>query len=142
MTEPTPRDFADLQRPRLLVVEDHEHMARMMQQLLESEGFEVATTGTLHDAIELAHTRPFDLVLSDLTLPDGHGDELPQRLRDVGPPPSVALSGYGAPEDIQRSRAAGFAEHLVKPVDADQLVATLRRVLAEARQRAEAPPGD
>ncbi len=123
------------ERPRLLLVEDHEHMARMMQQLLEDEGFAVSATGTLTGAVELAHTQPFDIVLSDLSLPDGHGADLLPELDQAGRPPAVALSGYGTPEDIRRSREAGFAEHLVKPVDADELVATLRRILSEARAR-------
>ncbi len=124
------------ERPRLLVVEDHEHMARMMQQLLEGEGFDVATTGTLGGAVELAHSQSFDIVHSDLSLPDGHGADLLPELDRAGRPPAVALSGYGTAEDIRRSREAGFVEHLVKPVDADELVATLRRVLAEARAHA------
>ncbi|MEW6251918.1 MAG: response regulator [Planctomycetota bacterium] len=139
-------------RTRLLLVEDHEQMARLMKCLLEADGFEVRTAGTLAGARELALNQRFDLILSDLGLPDGDALTLPAELarlyagngpgiggRPAGacavahgapPPPAIALSGYCTNEDVERSLGAGFVEHLIKPVDAEALTATIRRVLA------------
>ncbi len=122
--------------PKLLLVEDHEHMARLTRRLLEAEGFEVATAGTFTDALALLRGQAFDLVLSDLTLPDGNGLDLPSRL---GPVPALALSGYGETEDIHRSLAAGFAAHLVKPVAPEDLLVAVRQALAPRRACAAGP---
>ena len=77
----------------------------------------VETAGDVATALELAGRHPFDLLISDLGLPDGSGHDLMRELRSRGHTfPGIALSGYGQEEDILRSREAGFAAHLTKPV--------------------------
>jgi CheY-like chemotaxis protein len=73
----------------------------------------------------------FDLIISDLGLPDGSGLDVIRQLdgRDAGR--AIALTGYGMDADIAASRDAGFAEHLTKPVDLDQLQAAIARVAGE-----------
>jgi signal transduction histidine kinase/ActR/RegA family two-component response regulator len=115
---------------RLLVVEDHESTLQTLARLLRSDGHQVATASGAGAALAIAAVEKFDLVISDLGLPDGTGCEMMETLRDSHGLRGIALSGYGTEEDIVRSRNAGFATHLVKPVS----VATLRRVISSLTQ--------
>ena len=116
---------------RILLVEDHGVTAEMMRMVLTEEGHSVETAGDVATALELAGQQPFDLLLSDLGLPDGSGCDLIRELVVRGYRiPAVALSGYGQEEDIQRSREAGFAAHLTKPASRGTLVATISSVTA------------
>jgi CheY-like chemotaxis protein len=116
----------------LLVVEDHADTARTLARLLRGAGFRVTTAGDVGSAIAAAERESFDLVVSDLGLPDGDGFEIMRAIRARQVVSGIAMSGYGMDEDIQRSREAGFVEHLVKPLDVPHLVAAIRRV-TEAR---------
>jgi CheY-like chemotaxis protein len=80
-------------------------------------------------ALDAARARRFDVVVSDLGLPDGTGYELMRQLRDGHSIPGIALSGYGMEEDVQKCYEAGFVEHLVKPVQVAKLLRALDRVL-------------
>jgi PAS domain S-box-containing protein len=123
----------DRTRPlRLLVVEDHSDTAKTLVRLLRLDGAEVQWASTVAGAIELAASEPFDVVVSDLGLPDGSGHDLMRRLRRDRPVPGIAMSGYGMEDDLRQSREAGFVEHLVKPVSLPQLREAIRRV-ANAR---------
>jgi CheY-like chemotaxis protein len=110
---------------RLLLVEDHAASLRALTRMLQDDGHTVIAAASEREALAAAVVNTFDLVLSDLGLPDGSGLELMEKLRTTYGLRGVALSGYGMEEDILRSRAAGFAVHLVKPVAIDEL----RRVL-------------
>ncbi len=99
---------------RILLVEDHEDTRRAMSRLLRMQGHDVTTADTVRAALELAARETFDLLISDIGLPDGSGLELMQRLRQVR---GIALSGFGSEDDRRRSREAGFAHHLTKPVN-------------------------
>jgi DNA-binding response OmpR family regulator len=117
-------------RPRVLLVEDHRNLARMLSLTLRSFGYDVAIAPDLANANELARAEAFDVVVSDLTLPDGSGLELVRALQSRGQPvKAIALSGYGEADDIRRSIEAGFAEHLTKPLEGDDLHAAIQRVL-------------
>lgn len=76
-----------------------------------------------------------DVLVSDISLPDGSGLDLIREVRRGRGVPSIALSGFGTEDDVQRSRAAGFDEHLVKPVDIDQLLAAIARVRSRPREQ-------
>jgi PAS domain S-box-containing protein len=112
---------------RLLLVEDHEPTLQVMAALLELAGHDVSPAPDLRSARALAASRQFDLVVSDLGLPDGTGFDLMRELRDLYGLKGIAVSGYGMEEDLRRSREAGFLEHLVKPVDVEKLKAALAR---------------
>jgi two-component system CheB/CheR fusion protein len=108
---------------RILQVEDHGVTAKMMRMVLAKEGHTVETAGDVATALELAGQRPFDLLISDLGLPDGSGHDLMRVLRSRGHNfPGIALSGYGQEEDIRRSYEAGFAAHLTKPASREALI--------------------
>jgi CheY-like chemotaxis protein len=97
-----------------------------MTRLLQKLGHTVIPASTLTDALRLAQQHPVDLLLSDLSLPDGSGAQLLARLRSTHPHlPAIALSGHGSPDDLRRSKAAGFSDHLTKPLDIPELQRTL-----------------
>ncbi len=76
----------------------------------------------------------FDLLLSDVELPDGSGLELMRELAARGDLPAIAMSGFGSDEDLELSRDAGFLDHLTKPIDLNQLDAAIRRAMGHGRQ--------
>jgi len=100
----------------ILLVEDHPVTAKLMGMVLTTDGHTVEMAGDVATALELANQNAFELLFSDLGLPDGSGYDLIRQLRQRGHKfPGIALSGYGQGEDIQRSHEAGFAAHLTKP---------------------------
>jgi PAS domain S-box-containing protein len=113
---------------QILFVEDHEDTARVLGRILRNAGFDVSQAGTVTEALALAAGRHFDLLVSDLGLPDGSGLDLMKQLRDAQGITGIALSGFGTDDDIAASLAAGFAAHLTKPVDWDRLRAEIDRL--------------
>lgn len=106
---------------RVLLVEDHEATIQVLRQLLTRAGHHVTPAMTVAAALQVAQNGTFDVVISDLGLPDGTGFELMTKLRDTYNLRGIALSGYGMDDDLRRSTEAGFAAHLVKPVDFTRL---------------------
>jgi PAS domain S-box-containing protein len=129
---PPPDDGRDTRAPisRVLLVEDHTDTARLLAKLLTRQGFRVRTAHTVAAALDLAAAEPFDIVVSDIGLPDASGYELMAQLRDRYGAKGIALSGFGMEEDMRKSREAGFVDHVVKPIDSTQLQAALKRVAA------------
>jgi PAS domain S-box-containing protein len=117
------------QHLRVLVVEDHPDSARIIARVLQSAGYSVKTAHTAAAALDLAAQEVFDIVVSDIGLPDGTGYELMQQLRARREVKGIAMSGYGMDEDLRRSREAGFSEHLVKPILAEQIEQAIGRVM-------------
>jgi PAS domain S-box-containing protein len=113
----------------ILLVEDHEDTARVLGRILRNAGFEVTHAGTVADARARAASKRFDLLISDLGLPDGSGLDLMRTLRDTQGMKGIALSGFGTNEDVAASAAAGFAAHLTKPVDWDRLRTEIERLV-------------
>lgn len=113
---------------RVLLVEDHPETSRVLARFLRQDGHVVTTAGTLAAALQHASAEPFDLVISDIGLPDGTGHDLMKQIKEKYGIPGVALSGYGMEDDLTRSREVGFAEHVVKPVDLPHLQSVIRRV--------------
>jgi CheY-like chemotaxis protein len=119
-TEPAPAAPArgpDEPPRRILLVEDHADTRKVMTRLLSSFGFAVTAAGTVREALELAGGQRFDLLVSDIGLPDGTGMDLMRELRQRQPIRGIALSGFGQDEDLRRSEEAGFERHLTKPVN-------------------------
>jgi CheY-like chemotaxis protein len=120
---------APMQHIQILIVEDHEDTARVLGRILKNAGFDVSHAGNLAQARELAAGRRFDLLISDVGLPDGSGLDLMKALRDAQGLRGIALSGFGTEEDVTASMAAGFAAHLTKPVDWDRLRSEIERLV-------------
>jgi CheY-like chemotaxis protein len=122
---------------RLLIVDDNVDAAEMLSVLLESAGHQTMVAHDGPEALEmLVRFRP-EVAILDLGLPVMDGYELAQRIRTAAPngarpPVLVALTGYGQATDRARTRQAGFAAHLVKPVDVAELLRTIDEVGREA----------
>jgi CheY-like chemotaxis protein len=108
-------------RVKILLVEDHKDSRIGIQRLLEIAGHKVVPATCATQALEIASTDKFDLVLSDLGLPDQTGHELMAQLKANHGLEGIALSGHGMEEDVERSRQAGFRDHLTKPVSFELL---------------------
>lgn len=113
---------------RILVAEDHRDTARMIAKLLGSAGYQVMVANSATEAIALCEANTFDVMVSDIGLPDLTGYELMRQLRTRHQIKGIAMSGYGMEEDVRRSFESGFSEHLVKPLDFSLLERTIRRL--------------
>jgi PAS domain S-box-containing protein len=113
----------------ILLVEDHDDTSRVLGRLLEGLGHRVRIADSVASAIAAAKS-PFDLLLSDIGLPDGSGIDLIRQLRQSGDLkcPAVALTGFGMEEDLAKSHEAGFTEHLTKPVNFQRLQMVVQKV--------------
>ena len=126
---------------RVLLIEDHEDTARVLEKVLQQMGHEVETCSTVSIACQKLRERKFDVILSDIGLPDGSGIDFIKAAREICQTPAVALTGYGMAEDIERCLQAGFEEHLTKPIDIDRLQKTLSKILANrAASKIEVSP--
>ena len=114
--------------PHVLVAEDNTLVADAMRLLFEETGHRVTTAGTIAAVVRAASDDPVDLLLLDLGLADGDGLEVLDQLRarDALPRVSVALTGRDEPEVIERCRAAGCREVLLKPVPVGELLRKAR----------------
>ncbi len=121
---------------QILFVEDHKDTARVLGRILQTAGFDVSHADSLVRARELAQTRRFDLVISDLGLPDGSGLDLMRGLHETQGLTGIALSGFGTDEDVAASAAAGFAEHLTKPIDWERLRSAIERLTSRKKPAA------
>jgi hypothetical protein len=122
---PTPHPTPSL---RILLVEDHDDTRRTLARLIERWGHSVQTAASVSEALQLATDERLDLLVSDLGLPDGHGNDLMRELRKTSTIRGVAVSGFGTEDDVARSLAAGFEVHLAKPVGAQRLKAVIARL--------------
>src|SRR4051812_38089337 len=101
---------------RILLVEDHADTLSMMLRLLRAFQHQVHPAESVSAALALAGGNQFDLVISDLGLPDGSGLKLMSELRDKYGLKGIALTGYGDVDDISAATESGFVTHLTKPV--------------------------
>lgn len=122
-----------LDRPlRILLVDDNHDTLKSLSMLLALRGHHVVTAADMASALDAASHAEIDVIVSDIELPDGSGLELLWTLRAQRAIPAIALSGFGAPTDIEQSRAAGFAIHLTKPIDFQRLDESIRLCAAGA----------
>jgi signal transduction histidine kinase/integral membrane sensor domain MASE1 len=110
---------------RILLVDDHADTREGLERLLRRKGHQVQTAGDMHGALNLAASNEYDLLISDLGLPDGSGHELMNRLRERNSIKAIAISGFGMERDIEASKASGFSDHLVKPIEFARLEAAI-----------------
>jgi len=102
-------------------VEDHQPTSLALRQLLHCRNYAVTTAGSVAEARAAADRENFDLLISDIGLPDGDGYELMTELQGRQALVGIALTGYGMDQDVIRSEAAGFVTHLTKPVTVQAL---------------------
>jgi signal transduction histidine kinase len=135
---PAPEEPVDIESPReaafrILVAEDHPDTAECLRLLLTMNGHQVRVANCVKQALHIAQDYEFDVLISDIGLPDGRGTELLTELRktrrqDIS---AIAMTGFGMDRDLEESRRAGFSAHLTKPVEFAALEKALSRV-AEA----------
>jgi signal transduction histidine kinase len=131
---PTAPFLADpRETPRVLVVDDAEDSLAMLHYMLQSEGFDVETAGSVTEALDKAEAfRPHSIV-SDIGMPDADGYELVSRVHAsprLASVPVIALTGYASAADRELAVAAGFASHVTKPVEPTVLLDAIRTVMA------------
>jgi signal transduction histidine kinase/ActR/RegA family two-component response regulator len=124
-----PRKRLDARPRRLLLVDDHHDTCTGMKMMLERRGYDITVAHSADQALEKARSQEFDLVISDIGLPDRSGYELMRELQTTGSVRGIALSGYGMEHDVTKARAAGFSEHLTKPINFERLEATIENLL-------------
>ncbi len=118
---------------RVLLVEDDADTLEVTSTLLREWQYQVATADTVAAARTQVESFAFDVLVSDINLPDGSGLDLMRELRSSGNAvPGIALSGFGTRDDVERAKSAGFAAHLTKPITFPQLATTIGKVLREA----------
>ncbi|TMA50041.1 MAG: response regulator [Deltaproteobacteria bacterium] len=115
----------------ILLIEDHPDTALAVSEALRLEGYDVSVAGSVAAALERA-LEPYDVVISDLRLPDGNGIDLLRQLRSARPVKAIALSGFGSEKDVRACKEAGFDEHLTKPVALETLTRTIESLMAHA----------
>ncbi len=114
---------------RLLLVDDHIDTCTGMKMMLERRGYDISVAHSADQAVQKASSEDFDLLISDIGLPDRDGYELMSELRKSKGVPGIALSGFGAEADVSKARDAGFSEHLTKPINFERLEEAIRRLL-------------
>ena len=111
---------------KILLVENHEDTLKYLSKYLEIQGHDVCGTRDMASAIKALSASKFDILISDIGLPDGTGIELMEKLNTEHSMVGIALTGFGMEDDVRKSRAVGFREHLVKPVDLNKLDSVLQ----------------
>jgi CheY-like chemotaxis protein len=117
-SESLKRDFAVGRSA--LVVDDVSDVTEMLSVLLTHAGYEVVCASSARAALEAVHTQHFDVIISDIGMPEMNGYQLAREIRqlpDYATVPMVAVTGYSMFDDKQRSLSAGFNAHLTKPID-------------------------
>jgi PAS domain S-box-containing protein len=115
---------------RILLVEDHKDTRRTLSRLLTHFGHNVVTADNVEGAMAVMASNHIDAVLCDIGLPDGSGYEVAAQARSNGGIKTIALTGFGTEQDVQRSKEAGFDFHLVKPINFQELQSVLEQPVA------------
>src|SRR5947208_10355934 len=115
---------------RVLLVDDHHDTCIGMKRMLERHGYEITVAHSAEQAVEKIRSEDFDLLISDIGLPDRSGYELMREVRLNKDLPGIALSGFGSEQDINQAREAGFSEHLTKPINFERLEKTIQNLLS------------
>jgi CheY-like chemotaxis protein len=121
---------------KFFVVENHQDTLDAIKMFLEAQGHTVEIAPDMKSALKLAPKTKFDVMISDIGLPDGDGWQLMERLREEIPGlKAIAMSGYGMRADLAKSEAAGYAAHIVKPFGPMELDAALKKVMGDTEAR-------
>ncbi len=113
---------------RILVVEDHRETLQTLSRLLNHFGHETSMANGAQSALAIVESKEFDVVLSDIGLPDGSGYDVIAQAKRKQPVKGVALTGFDKDEDVRRSKEAGFDFHLTKPIDFHELRTVLSQI--------------
>jgi len=123
-------------RGAVLVVDDVPDVTEMIGLLLKHAGYEVSTADSARSALRLARKKNYDLVISDIGMPEMNGYELAEALRGLtnyNKTPMIAVTGYSEYDDRGRAVKAGFNVHLTKPIEPAQLLNLMNELLSRAQ---------
>ena len=123
------KEIAAARPRRVLVVDDHHDTCTGMKMMLERRGYEITLAHSADQAVEKAHMENFDLIISDIGLPDRSGYELMRELHASKGLRGIALSGFGTEHDVSKAREAGFSKHLTKPINFERLEEAIRSLI-------------
>jgi DNA-binding response OmpR family regulator len=115
----------------ILLVEDHHDTRETLQRYLHSKGYEVLTAASIGEAFTVASTMRFDILVSDIGLPDGSGIELLMDLKRRSNFPAIAISGFFQPENEQEYYQAGFDRALRKPFYPHELSGAIQALVTQ-----------
>ena len=129
---------AALSGVRALVVDDDSDTRELVAEVLRSRGVVVTAAATVEEGLAALDREVPDILLSDIAMPDRDGFDLIRRVRERpadrgGHVPAVAITAYAHPEDSERSLSSGYQVHVTKPVDMDELIATVASLTATGR---------
>ena len=134
-TTARPARAASLAEAIVLLVEDDRDTLELLQSALSLAGATPIAAASVADALRLIDDHPFDALVSDIAMPGQDGYTLMTLLKDrlgvAMPQATIALTAYASPADRDRALAAGFREHLAKPLNPQVLLQTLADLLAE-----------
>ncbi|MDP3862557.1 MAG: sigma-54 dependent transcriptional regulator, partial [Phaeovulum sp.] len=135
-----PRDATEAPAPSILIVDDDDLMRISLEDRLRMEGFETFAAADIASARELLATRFFDLVTTDIRLPDGDGRALFEEICRVNPgAPVILMTAYISVEDAVALTKAGAVDYLTKPFDLDEFVSKARRAVDRLHDLRAAP---
>ena len=103
----------------------------MITHLLRGNGYALESCGTVADATKMVRDESFNLVISDIGLPDGSGVDMIRAIRKFSSVPAIALTGFGMDQDVATYKEAGFDAHLTKPVNIQRLEMFVHRFVAK-----------
>lgn len=116
---------------RIFIVENHADTLKYLRMYLEQMGHEVTSARSMEGALETLPDAAWDVLISDIGLPDGDGWELMRRAQFAYPIYAIAMSGFGMNADKVRSKEAGFRHHILKPFAPDELDSMLEEATRE-----------
>jgi DNA-binding NtrC family response regulator len=121
-------------RGRILVVDDERRQRDILQMILEAEGYETTAAGSGRQALQAAQSEPFDVVLTDLKMPDMNGLELLGALPNrPGGPSVILMTAHGTIDSAVEAMRKGAFDYLTKPLEKDELLLVLKRAMERSR---------
>ena len=128
------KSYTASKRLRIFLVENHSDTRKYLTLYLEQLGHTIAHAESMEEALASIPGGNWDLLVSDIGLPDGDGWELLKRLGDSRPAYAVAISGFSMTTDTEMSRSVGYLDHLIKPIDLDYLDRLLAEVVEKNKE--------
>jgi CheY-like chemotaxis protein len=121
---------------RVLLVDDDSDARSLISRVLEDQGARVRAAADAREALGMLETEPFDVLISDIGMPDADGYELIRRVRQLpqgrgGMLPAIALTAFAQPSDRALAIGAGFQRHVTKPVEARELVTSIAELISQ-----------
>ena len=126
------RDMGTTSPRSVLMIDDNLEVQEVFRRVLEYDGYEVVTARTGTDGVSLAGQRHFDLIITDLMLPDLHGYDVARQLRAGASTANVPIAAFTvrtSPEDEARAHAAGCDDVITKPCAIDEFMAHVHRLV-------------